>query len=128
MKYIDFSAQTILIGTTLVILITTLGQSDWPLAILGMQLLIGPWQVLSAIFLIIANTRFKKPRVIYLLTSAIYLAVLPAITTLKIDREFALVFFIAPAWSLAIFYYTLTYFTLFKKPSRNGSFLPHLSF
>lgn len=128
MKYIDFSAQTILIGATVIIFITTLGQSDWPLAILGMQMLIGPWQVLSALFLTISKARFKRPRVIYLLLSAAYLAVLPVIATLRIDREFMLFFFMAPAWSLAIFYYTLTYITLFKKTSRNGSFLPHLSF
>jgi predicted membrane channel-forming protein YqfA (hemolysin III family) len=128
MKYIDFSAQTILFVATIVILIATFGQSDWPMTILVMQLLIGPWQILSALVLIVAKTRFKKPRVLYLLTSAVYLAALPVIATLKMDRVFMSLLFMGPAWSLAIFYYALTYVTLFKKPSRNGSFLPHLSF
>lgn len=128
MKYIDFSAQTIFFGTTIIIFIATLGQSDWPLAILGMQLILGPWQVLSALFMTISNARFKRPRVIYLLISAVYLAMLPVITMFQIDQALMVLSFMAPAWSLAILYYTLTYITLFKKPSRNGSFLPHLSF
>lgn len=128
MKYIDFLAQTTLISLTAIVLFINAGQSDWPLAILGMQLLIGGWQLLSAFILLISKARFQKLRAIYLLISAVYLAILAGLVWFNIDGSLLLFVFTASAWSQAAFYYTLTCLTLFKKPSRKGSFLPHLGF
>ncbi|MBA4055133.1 MAG: hypothetical protein C0490_10500 [Marivirga sp.] len=126
MKYFDFSVQTILISLTIIVLITS--QSGLVPAILTMQILVGSWQILSALFLVISMARFQRLRMIHLLTSVIYLAILPGIMMTNLSPGLMTFLFMVPAWCLAMFYYIITAITLFKRPYGKGSFLPHLSF
>ncbi len=128
MKFIDFLIQTTLIALTLVFLALTFRENGWASGLLGMQLLVGAYQVLSSITSVILKTPQYKLKGVHLGISFLYLIVLFAIGDLNPGREITLFLFIAPAWLLAIYYYALTCLSLFRRPKSGGRFLPHLSF
>ena len=127
-KYIDFSVQTLLFVAVLVILIGRLGGSDTLLLVLWMQLLIGPWQVLSSVISVGVRARMYKPKTIHLIISALYLTVLFSFPLSMYSPVLARIIFMVPAWILAIYYFVLTCLATFQRRGRQSSFLPHTSF
>jgi hypothetical protein len=118
MKYIDFSVQSILLVAALVVFITNIGGSDAVRVLLWMQLLVGPWQLLSSLIAV----------AIHLIISALYLTVLFMLPFQRFTTSTTLIILMAPAWTLAIYYYMLTSLATFQKRARQSSFLPHTSF
>jgi hypothetical protein len=128
MKYIDFSVQSLLFIAALVVIIGNIGGSDAVRVVLWMQLLLGPWQVLSSVISVGIRTRMYKLKVIHLIVSASYLSALFFIPFRKFSEVTTLIAFMAPAWTLAIYYYVLTCRDTFQRSTRQSSFLPHTSF
>ncbi len=128
MKYIDFSAQTILFILTAATLVFNIGNPGITIAVLTMQTATGAWQLISALWLFRAKTRYHYLRKTHLITTLIYVITLFVLPATIPTRELMLFWFIVPAWSLAIFYFTITALTTFHRHGGNGRFLPHLSF
>jgi hypothetical protein len=128
MKYIDFSVQSILLVAVLVVVITSIGGSDAVRVVLWMQLLVGSWQLLSSVISVGMRSRLYKLKAIHLIISALYLAVSFILPFRRFTVSTTLIILMAPAWTLAIYYYSLTSLATFQRPSRQGSFLPHTSF
>jgi hypothetical protein len=128
MKYIDFSVQSLFFITVLVILTVPVGGSDRLLLVLWMQLLVGPWQLLSSVISVGRGLRLYHLKVIHLVVSAIYLTMLLIIPYNELPASGVKTILMVPAWSLAIYYYALTTKATFREPSRQSSFLPHTSF
>ncbi len=129
MKYLDVIVQTliILLGLVVVIMSFVLQESDWMFSILYAQLLLGPWQMLSSIVSVIVKAPLYKAKQYHLILSSIYLVVL-MIIGISLPMLASIAFLLILPWALAIYYYVLSWKTIFPSTKRNGSFLPNLSF
>jgi hypothetical protein len=128
MKYIDFCVQSILFVVVLVIIIAKIGGSDCVRVVLAMQLVVGTWQLLSSVISVGMRSRLYELKATHLIISALYLAVLFIFPFRRFTVSTTLIILMAPAWTLAIFYYMVTSLATFQRTSRQGSFLPHTSF
>ena len=128
MKYIDFSVQSILLVAVLVVFIANIGGSDAVRVVLWMQLLVGPWQLLSSVIAVGMRSRLYKLKATHLIISALYLAVLFVLPIQRFTTSTMVIILMAPAWTLALYYYVLTSLATFQKTARQSSFLPHTSF
>ncbi|MBT1685306.1 hypothetical protein [Dawidia soli] len=133
-KYIDLVVQSLCILVALVVLTAVAIESnphdgDWPLAILFIQLFLGPWQLIGSLASVFRKTKFSKPKSIHLLASLLYLAVLILLFQADIaNRRTLLLFTTIPAWILALGYYSITWYEVLKRSERGKGFLPHLGF
>ena len=127
-KYIDFSVQSLMFVAVLVILLGQIGGSDAILLVLWMQLLVGPWQVISSLISIGLRRRMYRLKAAHLVASAIYLTGLLTSPLRQLGESETLIILMVPAWTLAVFYYVLTILATFQRPARQSSFLPHTSF
>jgi hypothetical protein len=128
MKYIDFSVQSILFVAVLVVLIANIGGSDAVRVVLWMQLLVGPWQLLSSVISVGMRSRLYKLKTIHLIISALYLAVLFILPFRRFTESTSMIILMVPAWTLAVYHYLLTTLATFQRPVRQSGFLPHTSF
>jgi hypothetical protein len=131
MRYIDFVFQTLLIIAGAVMLVATYYDLNWPVIILWIQLILGPWQVMSSLISIITESFFNKEKRLHLILSACYLLGLYISfnTTLPFFSGTVLtVLLTVPAWILAIYYYIITWKYTFPRKRKRGSFLPNLGF
>lgn len=127
-KYIDFSVQTLMFVAVLAIVIGQIGGTDAILLVLWMQLLVGPWQVVSALISVGLRRRMYKVKAVHLVLSGIYLTGLCISPVWQLSQSATLIILMAPAWTLAVFYYVITILATFQGPTRQSSFLPHTSF
>jgi hypothetical protein len=133
MRYVDLTIQTLIMLFALGFLIYTYGEGDWPMSILIAQMILGPWQMTSSFVSIIAKADLWKSKRIHFLISCCYLLFIYACVNVTIPELkpsgiiFGLLLTI-PAWSLALFYYVITWSTVFPRKKNRGSFLPNLSF
>jgi len=128
MKYIDFSVQSILFVAVLVVIMANIVGNDAVRVVVWMQLLVGTWQLLSSVISVGMRSRLYKLKAIHLIICALYLAVLFILPFRRFTASTTLIVLMAPAWTLAIYYYMVTSLATFQRPSRQGSFLPHTSF
>jgi hypothetical protein len=131
MRYIDFIIQTLLILGGVVILIFTHDDLNWPTQILFIQLILGFWQVLRSIILVIHGRRLHKERRLHLTLCACYLLGLYIVfnSTLPLFSEAIIqVLLIMPAWILAFYYYFITVKYTFPRRRKSKGFLPNLGF
>ncbi|HEY8936691.1 MAG TPA: hypothetical protein VIM65_15790 [Cyclobacteriaceae bacterium] len=130
MKRFDFLVQTMLILLGLILGLTSSVNKEFFGMILLIQLLLGPWQIISALFYIGLKTSFKKGRQWHLIISSFYLIIIYALAN-YFKRPDPLMIKIALTiipWSLALLYYYITWRTTFPKQEKSSSFLPHLNF
>jgi hypothetical protein len=131
MKYIDLIVQTLIFLVIAWNLIFSYSVTDWPMAVLLPQMLLGSWQLLSAFFSVVAKTPLFKLKLRHLCLSIVYLGLLAASCTsghlalTDITNEFL---FMVPAWALGLYYYFLTWKWAVSSQRRHSSFLPHLNF
>lgn len=127
-KYIDFSVQSLLFVNVLIIAIT--GDSSMGLlrVLLGMQLTVGSWQMLSSVISVGLRFPLYRLKKIHLISCAIYVTILFVFPFDTYSRDVMLAAFTVPAWCLAIFYYIVSTLATFQRPVRQSSFLPHTSF
>jgi hypothetical protein len=130
MKYFDFAIQTLLMLIAVTLLASTFHESDCPLNILIVQLFLGPWQLLSSLFSVLAKSRLYMRKRAHLLLSLAYLVIIWMANDYtdpfpKWVLNFAL---IVPAWCLALYYYYLSYHAAFDEGRKGSSFLRHISF
>lgn len=133
-KYIDLVVQSLCIGVaSFVVVAVIIGsrsrEGDWPLVILSIQLILGPWQLIGSLIAVFRGTRSQKLKSIHLIASLLYLAILIPLFQLGfVSKSTALPFITVPAWILAFGYYTITWREVLKKSERGKGFLPHLGF
>ncbi|HEY3402127.1 MAG TPA: hypothetical protein VGK59_02005 [Ohtaekwangia sp.] len=132
MKITDFFVQTVVLASTLVILL--LGLIDHH--VLGYALLtqfvIGFWQYVGGIAWLIAYRQVRS-RQIHMIAATLYLIILfvgmqyPVQTIPGKDLLLGIFLFIPP-WVLALYYYAITWKSVFPKTGKQSKFLPHISF
>ncbi|MBT1706841.1 hypothetical protein KK062_01330 [Fulvivirgaceae bacterium PWU5] len=130
-KYIDLVIQSlcILIALVAVGIESNPHDRDWPLAILFIQVILGPWQLMGSLVSVFRKTKSRKLKSIHLLASLLYLAVLiPLLQADFVNKHTRLLLLTIPAWILAIGYYSITWHGILKRSERGKGFLPHLGF
>jgi hypothetical protein len=131
MRYVDFVFQTLMIITGIVVLVLTYLDPNWPAAIFWIQLILGPWQVMSSLISIISESFSNKEKKLYLILSSCYLlgVYISFNSTLAFFSGTMLtVLLTLPAWTLAFYYYFITWKYTFPRKRKRGSFLPNLGF
>jgi hypothetical protein len=126
MRKFDFALQTLLFGSSIIVLISAFmiekGYLIW-LAVL--QFLLGAWQLLSASATVAnrkhGNTFRTKNIRIYWLSVMIYFAILGALYVFS-SRDAAFIWF-PFAWGIAIYYYVITIKLAFGKTQERKTFL-----
>ncbi|MCD9016219.1 hypothetical protein [Parachryseolinea silvisoli] len=133
-KYIDLVVQSLciviasFIGVA-VIIASNPHDRDWPLGILFIQLILGPWQLIGSLVSVFRKAKSRKLKSIHLFASLLYLAVLiPLIQADFANKHTRLLLLTVPAWTLAIGYYSITWRGILKRSERGKGFLPHLGF
>jgi hypothetical protein len=134
MRYLDLVIQSLIFIFGITALIWFSGDSAWPVnALLIAQLILGPWQMLSSFASAILRAGFHKAKRLHLIVSTIYLITLyvffnwspPIFNHNDVIPKILLT---VPAWSLAFFYYIVTWKWVLTHKRKRGSFLPNLSF
>lgn len=137
MRYIDFAVQTLflLAGFLSPVWVVTFDAgTSWLLPVLAAQMYLGIWQMLSCLIALLAKKRAYAQKRIHFLISVSYLATLilawwtGAEAFYNFDNSLFLVYLIAPAWMLAIYYYILTWRVAFAGYKKTSNFLPHINF
>ncbi|HEY0654800.1 MAG TPA: hypothetical protein VGD65_16800 [Chryseosolibacter sp.] len=111
MKYFDFVVQT-----SLITIMYLIHQRDPDAYVFFLGLILGPWQLLSAVVRAVLEQRLRKVRLAYLAVSSLYLFVIVPLVTgnnllVAIDRPTT---FILPG-VLAFLYYLITIEGLYAK-------------
>jgi hypothetical protein len=133
-KYIDLVVQSLCIVIASFIVVAVIIASnphdrDWPLAILFIQMILGPWQFIGSLVSVFRRTKSRKLKSIHLLASLLYLTVLiPLVQVDFANKHTRLLLLTIPAWILAIGYYSITWRGILKRSERGKGFLPHLGF
>jgi hypothetical protein len=134
MRYIDFTVQSLLILLGLGTLIFTWEDSAWPRDVLIVQLLLGPWQVLSSVIGVTLRSAAYKQKTRHLIASAIYIAVwimagrIGGMNNYVWNNAVIMSFLIIPPWILVFYCYRITWRITFPGYKRNGNFLSHINF
>ena len=135
LKTLDFTAQSI---AWLVVLVGGLGilttdkRGDIVVLALVCQFVIGCWQMVSSITVLILKADVLHLRKIHFIAALIDLLVLGVFAGLEnsMKTSFSTFMLIATGifipWCLAIFYYYITWRWMF--PGKSGKFLPHINF
>jgi hypothetical protein len=134
-KYIDLVVQSLCIVIATVIVTVVIIESkprdgDWQMAILCIQLVLGPWQFVGSLISVLRRTT-KSPKLksIHLLASMLYLASLFPLHQIDFASKYTLLIFMTvPAWILATGYYIITWHEILKRSESGKGFLPHLGF
>lgn len=133
-RYIDFTLQTLLFLAALVTLITAAFAPDTIAVVMIVQFFMGVWQVLSCVFSLVAYPNQNNNRRNHIVTAALYVLSLFAFPALLnhdlnvIPEWLVIVYATVPAWSLALYYYWITFTRTFPNRIKRGSFLPNISF
>lgn len=132
MKYVDFAIQTSILLLT-ILLVVSYGEHDWLLAVLYAQMVLGPWQYISSLISVITKAPFFKQKRIHLIVSTVYLLLLYLGTLenfhgINFPGELILPVLTIPAWTLGLYYFSITWRWTFLSTKKRSSFLPHLNF
>jgi hypothetical protein len=132
MKTLDFIIQSTLLGLTACIAVIGLFNHELFIFCLIGQFLIGVWQYGGAFIAALFNS--AKYRKTYFKLSSLYLLSLVLLVflqtqfTFKVPPSLFVVYLIIPAWCLAVYYYRLTWRTVFIDQKNQSGFLPHTNF
>jgi len=129
MRYLDFALQTVLMLGALGVLVVSAFYNDLISLIAVDQFFLGVWQVAGCVIYLAvdpANNDYRKTHVLISLSYVLSLLFLGGVLS-DVSKVLFAVYFFVPSWSLAIFYYFITFKTAFPRNGR-GKFLPHLSF
>lgn len=133
-RYIDYTLQTLLFLAAIATLVTAAFAPDTIAVIMIVQFFMGIWQVLSCVFSLILYPNQNNSRRNHIVMAALYvlsLFVFPALLNhdLSIFPEWLIIVYATvPAWSLALYYYWITFTHTFPNRIKRGSFLPNISF
>ena len=132
MKYMrgfDFLIQTATLLATLVLVFMAWEDRDMWLFVMVLQFVIGTWQYVSGAIWLMAYPKVRSRR-IHMMLATIYLIIL--FTTAMINHvdgnKFYAVYVFGLPWLLAMYYYLISWRTVFPKAGRLSKFLPHVSF
>jgi len=118
-KYIDFPLQSAVLVLTTVFSIISRNEDRFLILFLG-YLIMGPWQLFSAVLFMIARAPFRDARIAHLALSAVCLFYL-------IEPKWSGPLTLLPPGLLALLYYGITARWTFHKP-QTGGFLRHINF
>ena len=133
MKYIDLIAQSLLLAFGAASALYSIHDEKWVMVILMAQFYIGVWQLASSIISLLFDPILRNAKRLHFILSLGYLLslavmVVPKIMSSQAAGLFDKLFMTIPAWSLAIFYYFLTWKRILFTRKKSGSFLRHVSF
>jgi hypothetical protein len=132
MRNLDFIVQSTLIGASLLMATIGLFKPEFFFFCFIGQFLIGIWQYGGALIAALFNS--AKYRKKYFSLSSIYLLSLTAFVllekyfSLEVPPSLFVFYLIIPAWCLAVYYYRLTWRTVFIDQKNQSGFLPHTNF
>jgi hypothetical protein len=129
MRYLDFIGQSLIIlffaGWAAIELVSF---RTPVLIILMAQLVLGPWQMLSSLFSVLTESPFHRLKIVHFLVAIIYLLILVILSGARVPENILVIAATVPAWTLAFYYYHLTWRWAFMKTTKSGSFLPNIFF
>lgn len=129
-KYIDWAGQTLLMLAGIIAIVSNLDQSTGVFIVMWVQLVLGPWQVLSAIVWTVWGMPHQESRQRYLIAALgwIFLLIFLSDAHPVLNEQIIIIIgaIIIP-WVLALYYYRIVCQSTFVKVSGKG-FLPHLQF
>jgi len=129
LRQIDFAGQTffMLIAIGFLFVIPFIGfDYGWMIVPLWAQMYLGPWQMLSCIISILTKDKLYTEKKKHFRISIVYLALLAAGFWLASEGYFpyeekpkmliAILVLTVPAWTLATYYYLITWRIVFTRP------------
>lgn len=129
-KYFDWAGQTLLVLAGIIVMISNLDRSSGIFIVFWVQLVLGPWQILSAIVWTIWGAPHQESRKQYLIAALSWSFLLIFLSNVhpifNQQAEIVIGAIIIP-WILAVYYYRIVCRSTFIKQSGKG-FLPHLQF
>jgi hypothetical protein len=126
-KYVDLAIQTFLLVLAVFSLLECIKSSD-AAQILGIQLIVGIYQILSSLCSILfAPSEVPKRKLFHFTVSIVYLVSLAVITQFPLDGLLLQTYLIVPSWTLAIYYYVVS-FNFKVNSGKRSKFLPNLGF
>jgi hypothetical protein len=139
LKRIDWLGQTVIFCSIPIMLILSKGNSDWIIVIFAAQYAMGFWQMASSFVSVVFRGSAFDSKTKHFLVSVGYLLLLGLLIVLNKawghtyqEQDFpvilAAIAFFAPPWTLAIYYYTITWRLVFPGQKKRSSFLPHINF
>lgn len=118
-RFIDLTGQTLFILLGIWCLVYHWGATGWPFQLLIVQLLLGPWQMVSCLaglFSEDSNTKLQWTQlalvVVYFVVLAAAICIAPWIRNGYSDAMAAVYMVVIP-WILAIYYYKVTWRLVF---------------
>jgi hypothetical protein len=92
------------------------------------QWVLGWWQMIgSGVSLIFRGPLFRK-KLLHFLLASLYLLTLVLDKYIELPGHLVIWYLTIPPWSLAVYYYVLSYRRTYVLDRERGSFLPNLSF
>jgi hypothetical protein len=131
MKYADFIIQSIMISLGFGIVVVDLISGQKPMmTILMLQLVLGPWQMISSLISIVTKASLYQFKKWHFLVSLSYLLMLFVLSDagVKFSETIVMAGLTIPAWILGGYYYYLTWRKTFAKITKSGTFLPNIFF
>ena len=129
MRYFDLMIQSTLILLSFVFGVTFLAGFKTCPHFLEVQFLLAAWQFVPTLTIALFR-RIPAAKKRYLRITSAHLCLLMVFAFMpqvRVAYTFMQMYLLLPFWSLATYYYVITWRTTFPR-NRNGKFLPHLSF
>jgi len=138
-KWTDLIVQTILFCLIPTALIFSREKQDWLLNLLAIQYVMGIWQMASSFISVLFKGPAFKKKLRHFLISGAYLLLLVTGVTLGAKTNYfnggyeaspviLWICFFVPPWTLAIYYYSITWLLVNPRYKKLSSFLPHINF
>lgn len=132
LKFIDCSGQSLLLAGGLVAVGLTLFSPGWFILILYLQLVLGPWQIISAIVHLLTRHPNRRAILYYLQATAVYFLVgwgwVVFMDAFPVHRMIIMTYLTVIPGGLALYLYRLLWADYLRGYRPSGKFLRHLQF
>lgn len=131
LKFIDFAMQSLLMAGGLVAVGLTLFSPGWFILILYLQMVLGPWQITSALILLLTRHPKRQAIVYYVLATTVYFLIgwgWSVFMDFTVHRIVLMAYLTVIPWGLALYYYLLLSVDYVRGYRPAGKFLRHLQF
>lgn len=132
LKFIDFAMQSLLMAGGLVAVGLTLFSPGWFILILYLQMVLGPWQITSALIRLLTRHPQRQAIVYYVLATTVYLLIgwrwSLFMDDFTVHRIVLMAYLTVIPWGLALYYYRLLSIDYIRGYRPAGKFLRHLQF
>lgn len=136
-RFIDLSVQTILFIAVPVTLIYFRGKPSWLSELLGIQFVMGVWQMSGSFLSVVFKGPAFRRKLRHFTISSAYLLLFVLLLTTRTTSGYQAGYLseivtgiccFGPPWALAIYYYITTWQLVFPRQKKLSNFLPHINY